>query len=80
MTVQTRGLLEADSENVASESLLHSHAVNHSRTLRCTDEVAFHSQHFTNNDLCTDSSALMHALCCQLELSGWLGGWVDDYK
>jgi len=43
MTVQTRGLLEADSEMLASESMLHSSAVNHSRTLRCADEVLSHS-------------------------------------
>ena len=41
ITVQTRGLLEADDVKLASESLLSSHAVNHSRTLRCTDEVQF---------------------------------------
>jgi len=42
MTVQTRGLLEADRDTLlsSSESLLHSSAVNHSRTLRCADEVS----------------------------------------
>jgi len=47
VTVQTRGLLEADDEKLASESSLGSHSqlVNHSRTLRCSDEVQIHSQH-----------------------------------
>jgi len=39
ITVQTRGLMEVDDEKIATESLLSSHTVNHSRTLRCTDEV-----------------------------------------
>lgn len=43
MTVQTRGLLEADDVSVVSQSMLSSYAVNHSRTLRCTDQVLLHS-------------------------------------
>ena len=43
MTVQTRGLLEADDVTLVSQSLLNSYAVNHSRTLRCSDEVLSHS-------------------------------------
>ena len=47
ITVQTRGLLEADDTKLTSKSLLSSHAVNHSRTLHCTHEVHFHSLQIT---------------------------------
>jgi len=44
MTVETRGLLEVDNDNFASNSLLSQQLVNHSRTLHCTREVRSHSR------------------------------------
>jgi len=50
MTVQTRGLLEADTDTIASLSARYSQQpVNHSRTLRCTDEVLFFFSMSNNN-------------------------------